>query len=243
MAEEPKSNSMLHILGVAVVALVGGMARFADDCARVGSHMGGSADEIAHLGGSADELSHLAPGVEDGLRAAGGAEALTNDVSRVAGAADDGANVGKLLEHGLDAADAAELGLDVSDLVTTEAPDEPAHPHLIVAGRPNTPATGHVDPLVLLVADDDTARIERVATGCTTLEHRCVVLTCPPGQPTCIDGWVTDFAKEAPELVGHPESVGAALAVRTASSAQLGSRIVSGVMTPTGPKLEWLKQR
>ena len=247
MAEEENKGSFLHVIGVAAVALIGGMARFADDCARVGAHVGSSADDLArvgatgaeelgHLGGAADDLAHAS---EAGVRAVGEAESL-----RLAGAADDGTSAGQLLEHGLDVADAVELGLDVADLVSPEeATEAPKRPHLVVAKRPNTPATAPVDPLVLLVADADAARIERLTTGCTTPEHRCVVLACPPDQPGCIDAWVTDFGRQLPDLSSHPEAVAATLAIGAEGAGHPHSRVVSGVMTPTGPTIEWLTAR
>ena len=117
---------------------------------------------------------------------------------------------------------------------------EPARPHLVVAGAANPPADGPVDPLVFLVRDADTARIERLAEGCTALDHRCVVIACPPAPApaaeACVAGWQATWAELSTDeaLVGHPEALLGALAGSVHVRAQAGSWLYDGVATPMG---------
>ena len=167
-----------------------------------------------------------------------GAAAFADDYARggalLADSADDLARVGA---HADDLA-AATVHADAPPPAPGAAPSsaEPARPHLVVAGAANPPADGPVDPLVLLVRDGDTARIERLAEGCTALDHRCVVIACPPAAEACVAGWQATWAELSTDeaLVGHPEALLGALAGSVHVRAQAGSWLYDGVATPMG---------
>jgi len=213
MAEDEKPG-LFHAIGAALLAVVGGAASFADDCARAGGHLAGSTDDLARIGAHADDLAgsavHAAPDLPVDL-----------------------------------ALDLADLGLNGYDLLSSApqaAPPSAAgaaqtpRPHLVVAGAANPPADGPVDPLVLLVRDADPARIQRLTEGCTALDHRCVVIACPPAIEACVAGWQATWAELStePALVGHPEALVGALAGSVHVRAQAGSWLYDGVATPTG---------
>lgn len=240
--EEPTRPGLAHGIGAAVLAALGGMATFADDCARVGSHVGSVGDDIGRVATHADDLGHAVVATE-------GAAHVGDDLGRVATHLDDATRVSDdlardLAELGLDAGD---LALDVADLAsgdgaTEGTPSAPARPRLVEAGKPNPPADGPVNPLVLLVTDDDLARIERLARGCTTIEHQCLVLACAPSASNaCRDGWRATWKElgKDPALVGHPEAVADALLLAGTSRREtVATRSARGTFTAMGIQIE-----
>jgi hypothetical protein len=186
MADDEKPG-LLHAIGAGLLAIVGGAAAFADDCARGGALVAGSADDLARVGAHADDLAAATVHADDAPP-------------------------------------------------TPAAPAQAPRPHLVVVGAANPPADGPVDPLVLLVRDADTARIERLTEGCTALDHRCVVIACPPAAEACVAGWQATWAELSTDeaLVGHPEALLGALAGSVHVRAQAGSWLYDGVATPMG---------
>ncbi|MFN7146153.1 MAG: hypothetical protein ACK4YP_20445, partial [Myxococcota bacterium] len=199
--EKPGSSSPFHAIGAALVALFGGMATFADDCARVGVHAGGAADDVARVGVHVDDGANAV----DDLARAGSVDGPAHGALRSEalihgeGALDDAADAADgfaadLASFGLDA---AEIGLDVYDVAAAVGvPREggapsgapaPTRPRLVVAGLPNPPVDPPVDPVVLLVEDTEEARLKRLVEGCATDGQRCYVIACAPGNTGCRD--------------------------------------------------------
>lgn len=249
MADEEGPKSPFHAIGAALVALLGGLATVADDCGRAAVHVGGATDDLARVGAHVDDGANA---LDDLAR---GAHLDPHAAVPGLGALDDAANaadgfVADLASYGLDA---AEIGLDVYDLAAASgsagdapAPASPKRPRLVVAGIPNPPADEPADPLVLLVEDTDEARLARLAEGCATVDRRCHVIACAPGDTACRDAWraAWDTLATDPALVGHPEAVWDALILTgTAHPATRGARLFTSAMTPTGRRSDARRAR
>lgn len=231
MADDaPKSGSLLHVIGAAIVGALGVSASLLDDCARVGGHLGGAADDMARIGTHADDLGSAATHLDDGL-GAGRLGAVAVHVDDGAGLSDE--LLGELAGLGLDVAD---LSLALLDEPAAEGSPAPAaaRPRLVVAGVPNPPFAGPVDPLVLLVQSADGDQVERLARGCTTLEHACIVLACPPTNEGCVAGWQATWKTLLADPALRPDSLADALAASPHGRAEVGTSLSVGRMHPTG---------
>ena len=191
MAEEESGKGGMGAIGAIGGGLLLALARFGDDCARVGGHLAPAADDLARVGAEAGAAGHV---LDDAGRVGAEVGGGLDDVGRLAVPADavngalDAARAGHhglgqdlvhlAAEHGLDVADLASNAADLlpGDDGASKAPSGPTHPRLVVAHAANPPDPGPIDPLVLVVDPLSAADRDTLVQGCATLEHRCVVL-------------------------------------------------------------------
>ncbi len=234
-------GSLIHVIGAVVLGVAGVSVKLCDDAARVGSHVGSAVDDVGRLGSHADELG-ATRGLDDVAGVTAPVIAHLND-----GAALSDDFIGDLAEVGLTAADLSLSTYDVlaatdhlfEDGALSEdgvRPSPGARPRLVVAGVPNPPFDGPVDPLVLLVTESNPDRLARLARGCTTWDHHCIVLACPPARRGCVEGWQATWAALSTDeaVVGHPDVMADALAASPHGPPELGTRLYVGRLTTLG---------
>ncbi len=201
-------------IGAAILAVLAGVGRFADDCGRAGvkaASLGDDAARGARFGGVADDMGRAGLNAgDDALRAGrGGAVGLEAGAhvplgeGRLVNVVDDVApGAGRSVEESL-----VEVGKDVTfEVVTFDLPDGPELPEGDDANVPPMPRTPRVlsgslaaelpkagELVVVTGRADDQGRIafgsERlndaeIHARCAQEGARCVVVTCKV-DPTC----------------------------------------------------------